>query len=242
MHKAMIICGYKKSGKTQLTTELIKELRRRGHIVGTVKHIPKKEFTIDQEGTDTWRHAQAGALAITSISPTEIVKIEKRKASLEEELLRIHGYDFVLIEGFHDKENIPKIIIPRNDEEAEILDDEFTIGIIDHEVNGKTVLDSRNIKKIADLIERKAMPPVGGLNCGKCGYSNCKEYVINAINERVTKDKCKPVQGPVILRVDGKQIPIKSFVKKLIQRVLSGIVSSLKSSEGERIEIEVERE
>jgi molybdopterin-guanine dinucleotide biosynthesis protein MobB len=42
-----------------------------------VKHIPEPNFTIDREGKDTWRYAQAGATTVVGVSADEIATIEK---------------------------------------------------------------------------------------------------------------------------------------------------------------------
>ncbi|KXA99708.1 hypothetical protein AKJ48_03890 [candidate division MSBL1 archaeon SCGC-AAA261O19] len=242
MLRPIIIGGYRKSGKTQLIKKLVKELSNRGYRVGTIKHVPQEGFTLDQPESDTWRHAQAGADPVISISPEEVATLEKRKASLEEVLLSLHDLDFVVIEGFRKSENIAKIITARSEGEAKELNDEFTIGFIGHGVENKPVLDQEDVDSLADLIEQKSIPPVGGLDCGECGYDNCREFALAAINGEASKDGCTPLQGPVILRVDGERIPIKSFVKDVIGKAVSGIVSSLKGAEGRKIEIEVEKD
>ncbi|MFB0500664.1 MAG: molybdopterin-guanine dinucleotide biosynthesis protein B, partial [Candidatus Hadarchaeaceae archaeon] len=56
--RTIVIAGRKNSGKTKVIEGLVKELTSRGYSVGTVKHVPKQGFTLDQSGTDTWRHAQ----------------------------------------------------------------------------------------------------------------------------------------------------------------------------------------
>ncbi|MBS3815263.1 MAG: molybdopterin-guanine dinucleotide biosynthesis protein B [Hadesarchaea archaeon] len=242
MLKPIIIAGYKKSGKTQLIEELVQELRDRGYRVGTVKHVPGEDFTLDQSETDTWKHAQAGANPVIAVSPNEVAKIEKKSQDLEEVLSRLDDLDFVLIEGFHKAEKIPKIIITQDEEEAEELNDEFTIGFVGKGIEEKPILNKNKINSIVDLIEEKAIPLVGGLNCGECGYDNCNEFVIAAINGEAPKNGCKPIQGPVKLKVDGKRIPLKSFVKGLIASSVSGMVSSLKGVEEGKIELEVEKD
>ena len=52
----MIICaivGVRKSGKTTTVTGLVRELKARGHRVGTVKSVFCPEFSIDTPGSNT---------------------------------------------------------------------------------------------------------------------------------------------------------------------------------------------
>ena len=53
-----MVKGFSKTGKTTTVTSLVKELRRRGYSVGTVKDIHYQGFAMDQPGTDTYKHRQ----------------------------------------------------------------------------------------------------------------------------------------------------------------------------------------
>ena len=53
--------GYKKTGKTTTCVRIIEELIRRGYSVGSAKNTHSEEFSMDREGTDSCRHAKAGA-------------------------------------------------------------------------------------------------------------------------------------------------------------------------------------
>jgi len=74
---AIAVVGRKNSGKTRVIEILTIELTKRGYKVAAVKHVPKKDFTIDTEGRDTWRFANAGAKIVVAVSPMEIATIEK---------------------------------------------------------------------------------------------------------------------------------------------------------------------
>ncbi len=241
MPRLAIISGFKESGKTKVMEELVKEFKERGYRVGTIKHIPIEDFTLDQPDTDTWRHAQAGAEMIFSISPGEVVSIEKEGADLEEVLLKLvsKDLDFVLIEGFREAENIPKLMIARDEEEASQLDDDFTVGFVGKGVGDKSVMKKEDIISMADFLEEKAIPPVGGLDCGECGYTSCREFALAAIDGNAPKDGCVALGGQVSLKVDGRNVPLKPFIKDLIAKTISGMVSSLRKTEGDKIEIEV---
>lgn len=97
------ITGWKNSGKTTLTERLVAELVRRGHRVSTVKHA-HHEFDIDQEGTDSFRHRQAGAAEVAIVSGRRWALMHELRAedepSLESILERLGPCDIVLVEGY----------------------------------------------------------------------------------------------------------------------------------------------
>ena len=72
--KKVFVSGPSNSGKTTLIERLIPKLREAGIRVGTVKHAHEGS-DIDHPGKDSWRHAQAGAHAVTVIAPTQTVLI-----------------------------------------------------------------------------------------------------------------------------------------------------------------------
>jgi molybdopterin-guanine dinucleotide biosynthesis protein B len=120
------VVGAKKSGKTTAIEVLIKELTGRGYRIAAVKHIPEPDFTIDREGKDTWRYAQAGARTVIGVSADEVATIEKvhiREFSLKEILARCRESDVVFLEGFRklaaDSNEIYKILIAKSAEDAE---------------------------------------------------------------------------------------------------------------------------
>ena len=65
-----VVCviGKKDSGKTTLAVGLVAELRARGHRVMSVKH--GHGFSVDREGTDSWRHRhEGGAERVLMVAP-----------------------------------------------------------------------------------------------------------------------------------------------------------------------------
>jgi molybdopterin-guanine dinucleotide biosynthesis protein B len=66
--KVLLIVGRKKSGKTTLIEKLISGLKSRGYRVGSLKHTAHGHV-LDREGTDSFRHARAGAETTLIISP-----------------------------------------------------------------------------------------------------------------------------------------------------------------------------
>ena len=120
--------GVNGSGKTVTLEYLIGRLSVEGFRVGSIKHVHHMGFTMDKEGTNTWRYAKAGAKTIVAISPEEIDIIKKTSLelnSLDQVTAQIaqEDLDVVFIEGFHrliaKRQDIPKIITAKDQEGLE---------------------------------------------------------------------------------------------------------------------------
>jgi molybdopterin-guanine dinucleotide biosynthesis protein B len=117
--------GTSGSGKTTTLEYLIQQLSAEGYRIGSIKHVHHEGFTMDKEGTNTWRYAKAGAKVIVAISPEEVAVIKKTDAALEDldqiiSLLEKEQLDIVFIEGFHrliaKRTDIPKIITAEDED------------------------------------------------------------------------------------------------------------------------------
>ena len=115
--------GVSGSGKTVTLEYLVSHLSSEGYKVGSIKHVHHEGFTMDKEGTNTWRYAKAGAKVIVAISPEEIDIIRKTRMELKDldhiiALLQNEELDVVFIEGFHSliakRQDVPKIVTAKD--------------------------------------------------------------------------------------------------------------------------------
>lgn len=115
--------GVSGSGKTTTLEYLVSRFSDQGYRVGTIKHIHHKDFSIDREGTNTWRYGAAGSKVVVAISPHEIDIIKKTERELKDldkimALLEKEKLDIVFIEGFHSliakRTDVPKIITAKD--------------------------------------------------------------------------------------------------------------------------------
>jgi molybdopterin-guanine dinucleotide biosynthesis protein B len=115
------VVGKSGVGKTTFLEKLIRELKRRGYRVGTIKH-DWGGFEIDQPGKDTWRHAQAGSDVVVISSPHKMAMIRRVDAelSLDEIVATLPPLDIVITEGFK-AANKPKIEVVRSAVAHELL-------------------------------------------------------------------------------------------------------------------------
>lgn len=107
------IVGHKKSGKTSLIEILTKELKSRGHIVGTIKST-LHDLEFDTPGKDTHRHRMAGS-AVTLIKSSRKLAVFTGLDYADEDFKQalFRKCDFVLVEG-DTRSNDPKIYVANN--------------------------------------------------------------------------------------------------------------------------------
>jgi molybdopterin-guanine dinucleotide biosynthesis protein B len=168
--KIIDVAGLKKSGKTTVIENLVRELSSRGFKVGTIKKIHIPNFTIDQTGKDTFRHKQAGAEFVISLAPHEIAMIKSNSGTRE--LAQVYDLvpddtDFLVCEELNEKrEDIIYIVTLQNIEEFEETLKQRAIGkrviaisgVVSNSISSfmdfpviNTTLES-GIKKLVELI------------------------------------------------------------------------------------------
>ncbi|OQM76761.1 molybdopterin-guanine dinucleotide biosynthesis protein B [Manganibacter manganicus] len=156
------ITGWKNSGKTTLTERLVAELTRRGRRVATVKHA-HHDFDIDKQGTDSFRHRQAGACEVAIVSNRRWALMHELQGedepTLATILARLSPCDLVLVEGYK-RESHLKIEARRREgkskEPLAATDPHIVAIAADHAQPGETlpVFDLDDIATMADFVER----------------------------------------------------------------------------------------
>lgn len=237
--RAVAVIGYRGTGKTAIVEGLVQELSRRGHRVATVKHVVKRGFSIDRPGTDTWRHAKAGARVVVSLAHQELATIERRAVKLWEVVRRLEGLDFVIIEGFKGAEGLAKIVAASSGTDLRKLVDEFTIASVGARKRGLPSLGFGQMRELADLVERRVPPVLPGIDCGHCGCKSCREFSLAIISGKKRWEGCPTLQERVTLSVDGRRVFLNPFMQDMIAGVISGVIYPLKGAKGSRIELRV---
>lgn len=121
MHKdkqsipALCFVGTSNSGKTTLITKVISLLTQRDYNISTIKHT-HKEFEMDSEGKDSWKHRNAGAKTVVLASPAQfaVMSDTDHELTIEEVVERFinKDTDILIVEGFK-KDKYPKIEVYR---------------------------------------------------------------------------------------------------------------------------------
>ena len=96
--RIITVKGFKKTGKTTTVMRIIEELVRRGYSVGSSKDTHFEGFAMDQENTDSWRHAKAGASTVIISGPHETDVLYQSRVEVRD-LLDLFTEDFVVTEG-----------------------------------------------------------------------------------------------------------------------------------------------
>jgi molybdopterin-guanine dinucleotide biosynthesis adapter protein len=210
------IVGKSDSGKTTLIEKLVPELTRRGYRIATVKH-DVHGFEVDREGKDSWRHKRAGAHSVVISSPNKVALIRDVEKDLTLNEIRdklIQDVDLILSEGYK-KDVQPKIEVFRREKH-------------------KKLLCTKKDNLVAIVSNRK-------FNVGvPCFHLEDMKGLSNFIEKEFLKSK---KEKEVILRVDGKPIPMTPFVREFLTKTIGGMVSALKGCEkSKRIEIYIEGE
>lgn len=161
MNRLFGITGWKNSGKTTLTVKLVTELTRRGWKVSTIKHA-HHDFDIDIEGTDSYRHRQAGAGEVAIVSDRRWALMHEltneNEPSLSTIVERLSPCDLILIEGYK-REGHKKIETRRQEgrsgERLTAGDPTIVAVASDYPLSEETVpvFDLDDVIGLADMIE-----------------------------------------------------------------------------------------
>ncbi|MEI9478722.1 MAG: molybdopterin-guanine dinucleotide biosynthesis protein B [Deltaproteobacteria bacterium] len=210
------IVGKSDSGKTTLIEKLLPELTRRGYRIATIKH-DTHGFEVDREGKDSWRHKQAGAHTVIISSPRKVALIRDVEKDLTLEELRgrlIQDVDLIISEGYK-KDVQPKIEIFRKEVHQELLctADDHLVAIVSNQPFNIGV-------PCFDLDDMKGL------------------------GDFIERTFLKQEKGRTVsLRVNGKAVPLTSFVSDFVAGTVGGMVSALKGcANPEEIEIHIDDE
>lgn len=211
--RLIMVKGFSKTGKTTTVTALIRELRRRGYSVGTVKDIHYEGFHMDREGTDTYKHAQAGAVRVTALGEGETDLLFSRRMDIRA-LLKYYKEDFVILEG-DSGADCPVILTARTEDDIEKRMTDRVIAI------SGVISNQRK--------QYKGLPVI-----------NCMEEVEKMVDLIETKTAKEKEEQDVVLTIDGVEIPMVPFVKNTLKNVVTGAVKALDGyEEGKEITVRI---
>ena len=246
--KVFSVAGYHHTGKTTVTVELIKNLKERGFTVTSIKDIHNENFTMEKEGSNSWKHAQASGDTVIARGISETYQIWNRQLSLNEMLSNLKS-DFVVVEGMKNVA-LPRIICAKDEEQLEELIDGTVFAISgiyanDHDKykDFKTFNSKNQMNELTDLVIEKVFHvlPLPNLECcGECGI-NCREMVSGILAGRNSREDCKTDRNlDIEIEIGGKDLNIVPYVQKTLRDVIKAYVKNLKGyQDGDSIDIKI---
>ncbi|WP_394121933.1 molybdopterin-guanine dinucleotide biosynthesis protein B [Planococcus donghaensis] len=118
--KVLQVVGFKNSGKTTLTLDLLKQAKNRGKTVSTIKHHGHGgSLELPSAQTDSMRSFEAGADCSIAFGGGVVqLHQRKQKATLDEliALASMGNPDLILVEGFKEAD-YEKIVLLRSAED-----------------------------------------------------------------------------------------------------------------------------
>jgi len=247
--KVFSINGLHRGGKTTAVEGLIKFLRAQRQSVSSIKDIHAENWTMEREGSNSFRHLQASNTCVIARGHRETHQIWNRQLSFKEMLAQLHT-DWVIIEGMNEVP-LPKIITAQNQAEADQLmsDTVFAITgkfseIVSEYQNIPCLNAQTQIEILGNLVLAKVfdvLPFTQNGFCGHCGY-NCKELTALILQQQKTRQDCS-MNSPQKIKIlfNEEEILLNGWVEKVTQDLLLAFCQNLKGyQKGCKIEITLE--
>jgi len=125
--KVFSVAGYHRTGKTTVVIELIKELKKRGFKVVSIKDIHAEDFSMEDKDSNSWKHWEASRDTVIARGLNETYQIWHRQLSLNEMLTHLEA-DYVVVEGMRSA-SLPHIICAENNTQLDELVDGTVFAI-----------------------------------------------------------------------------------------------------------------
>ena len=159
--KIIGVVGWKDTGKTTLIEKLINEFNDRNLTVSTIKHS-HHNFSVDRQGTDSFRHFNAGAKETILASEKKWIKFSRQisdpKPNLDFLIEQIIPVDIVVVEGFKSSDHKKIEVVDLMSERKPLYKIDKTIcGLIINKLNIKDAIlpqfQRDNVQEICDFIQ-----------------------------------------------------------------------------------------
>ncbi len=217
--KVLGVVGHSDSGKTSLIESLVSQL---DGSVATLKSI-HHDIDVDEEGKDTYRHAEAGAETVVGVTPSKSFEITEARDSdedadvsksrrLSERLDRLadDGYDYVLVEGFKTS-RLPKVVL--GDLNHDVLDGDVvlsadTVSDIDVTEVLDVIKDAEEYETLGSLVRRAKSHP-DSPKAGAVATFTGRVRVENHEDAETTHLKFEKYEGVADERLDSIRSELK---------------------------------
>ncbi len=247
---AIGIIGYHHSGKTTLATALINGLSQQGFLVASIKDIHNEDYRADKEGSNSWKHAQAGAAQVFARGLQDAALILTPPPDLPG-MLSLLSADWLIIEGLKTAA-VPKLVCANDTAQADALIDDTVFALCGRiatkltSYRGLPVFDPLgDVSGLLDLVRQKAfviLPQSEPECCSACGKT-CYQMAADIVQGRSRRPDCVlDNQNTLTLRQNGKDVTIVPFVQNLLRDIILAFVANLKgTTPAGEIEIKIRR-
>ena len=158
--KIIGVVGWKNTGKTTLIEKLISEFNKRNLTVSTIKHS-HHNFSVDREGTDSFRHFNAGTKETILASEQKWIKFSRQREedmpNLSYLIKQIIPVDIVIVEGFKASDHKKVEVVDSTSDKKPLYETDKTVcGIIINQNKIKNAVlpqfERNEVRKICDFI------------------------------------------------------------------------------------------
>jgi len=199
MVPVIAIVGKSGVGKTVIMEKLISEFKSRGYRVGAVKHT-HQTIDLDAPGKDTWRYSEAGSDAIAISSPLRVTVFNKldHEPALEE-TVRLLGESYDIILAEGFKDTrAPRIEVCPTGKKGDMACNESELCAV-----------------IARVRKPGKIPVFGREETGR-------------IADFIEHDIIRAMPSDMSLTVNGRNVPLKRFVKDIMAGSILAMMGTLK--------------
>ena len=207
------ISGYHNAGKTTLALSLCKVLKSRGYRIAVVKSSKEEEVLTDTPEKDTWLYRNAEIPVVSFFQKNlftlylnpQLLELSSFKDWYVFFLSLFWDFNLVILEGFKNFDMVHKIwVVKERDEDLK--------GI------------KREIRNLLGFVVKD------GLEKWQSRYPEEKFFLFDEIETLAdfVEGLIRKYEPRVFLRVNGKKIPMKSFVEDVLIYPLLGFVKALK--------------
>jgi molybdopterin-guanine dinucleotide biosynthesis protein B len=265
--KVVGVVGYKNSGKTTLTHALARELTSRGHEVAVIKHtshhldvsgkdtamlgevVSQVGFISPQESAIFWKNPLSLENTIAHLE-ADIILVEGFKAGktfpkivcLREEpedagTLSSDLFDGLAICAVGPADRVKEISVASF---GRLTATPATSTRSGSTRGGRTLpfLGRDEVGRIADLVEKKGFK-LPNLDCGGCGHERCYDMAREVVAGTGGLESCVSLQPATEVRIDGRPMPMNSFISSIVRSTILGMLSPLKGFKKGKIEISI---
>ena len=230
MNTALSIVGFKKSGKTTLMLDLIRELKKRQVKVSAAKF---SHHSFDRQDTDTGKIGSE-AVDLAGLAENQTFFSWPGKKYLPD-LVPLMSGDVLLVEGGKGLGWLPRVLTLKSPEEAADLDNGLALATFGR-VRTDYLLHLESVAMLADLMLQKGFI-LPGLDCGSCGHEACSGLAAEIVSGNAGREDCLARGDSLEIRINGKTLGMNPFVGRVISKSILGMLSELKGYSPGKVEI-----